>query len=142
MPAEWEPQAGTWLSLPRAEGISFPGLYERVPALWLRMIEELSSGEDVHVNVLDAADEARVAALVAARRSSAASRVHSAPHPDRRAVVPRSRADLRRARPARSRSSTGATTRGAASIRRSIATTPCRGRSRRCSGSALFLPAS
>lgn len=76
MPAEWEPHAGTWLSFPRPEGISFPGLYERMPALWVRMIAELSSGEDVHVNVLDAADEARVAALVAASPDVAPGRVH------------------------------------------------------------------
>jgi agmatine deiminase len=64
MPAEWEPHAATWLSWPRAEGISFPGLYERVPPLWLRMIEELSTGEQVNVNVLDAAEKRHVAALV------------------------------------------------------------------------------
>ena len=45
MPAEWEPHAATWLSWPRAEGISFPGLYERVPHLWLRMIEEMGCDE-------------------------------------------------------------------------------------------------
>ncbi len=76
MPAEWEPHAGTWLSFPRPDGISFPGLYERVPALWLRMIEELSTGEDVHVNVLDAADEARVRALVDASPAARRERVH------------------------------------------------------------------
>lgn len=76
MPAEWEPHAGTWVSFPRPEGISFPGLYERVPALWLRMIEELSLGEDVHVNVLDADDEARIAALVAASPRARRDRVH------------------------------------------------------------------
>jgi agmatine deiminase len=76
MPAEWEPHAGTWLSFPRPDGISFPGLYEQVPALWLRMIEELSAGEDVHVNVLDADDERRVAALVAASPTVRHARVH------------------------------------------------------------------
>lgn len=76
MPAEWEPHAGTWVSFPRPEGISFPGLYERVPALWLRMIEELSQGEDVHVNVLDAEDEARIAALVAGSARARCERVH------------------------------------------------------------------
>jgi agmatine deiminase len=76
MPAEWEPHAGTWLSFPRPEGISFPGLYERVPALWLRMIAELSSGEDVYVNVRDAADEARVAGLLAGTTAVRRERVH------------------------------------------------------------------
>ncbi len=75
MPAEWEPHAGTWLSFPRPDGISFPGLYDRVPGLWLRMIEELSTGEDVHVNVSDADDERRVAALVAGS-SAVRERVH------------------------------------------------------------------
>ena len=76
MPAEWEPHAATWLSVPRPDGISFPGLYARVPALWLRMIEELATGEDVHVNVLDADDEARVAALLATAAHVARGRVH------------------------------------------------------------------
>ena len=31
MPAEWEPHAGTWLTWPRPDGISFPGKYEPVP---------------------------------------------------------------------------------------------------------------
>ena len=66
MPAEWEPHAATWLSFPRPDGISFPGLYDRVPALWVRMIEELSTGEDVHVNVTDAEDERTLDALLAA----------------------------------------------------------------------------
>ncbi len=81
MPAEWEPHAGTWLSFPRPDGISFPGLYERVPALWLRMIEELATGEDVHVNVLDADDEARVAELLGSspRLERARVRLHRVP---------------------------------------------------------------
>jgi agmatine deiminase len=40
------------------------------------MIAELSTGEDVHVNVLDAADEARVAALVAGTAGVVRERVH------------------------------------------------------------------
>jgi len=65
MPAEWERHEATWLSWPRREGISFPGLEERVPALWLAMVEALSPGELVHVNVRDAAHEAEVEALLA-----------------------------------------------------------------------------
>jgi agmatine deiminase len=64
MPAEWEPHEGTWVSWPRAEGISFPGSYARAPELWGRMVEELSIGEHVHVNVLDEADERRVTAVL------------------------------------------------------------------------------
>ena len=61
MPAEWEPHEGTWLSWPRAEGISFPGMYDAIPAIWTRMVAELSVGEHVYVNVLDEhdADEVR-----------------------------------------------------------------------------------
>jgi len=53
MPAEWEPHDGTWLSWPRSEGISFPGMYDVVPEIWTRMVTELSVGEHVYLNVLD-----------------------------------------------------------------------------------------
>jgi agmatine deiminase len=65
MPAEWERHEATWLSWPRREGISFVGLYKRMPALWARMVRELAAGELVHVNVLDAAHEREVHALLA-----------------------------------------------------------------------------
>ena len=61
MPAEWEPHAATWLSWPRADGISFPGGgYERaVPAL-VRMVGALAESEGVCINVRDAEQEAEV----------------------------------------------------------------------------------
>jgi agmatine deiminase len=65
MPAEWEPHEATWLSWPRREGISFPGRYDAVPGLWLAMIEALSPGELVHVNVTDDEDEAAVRRVLA-----------------------------------------------------------------------------
>jgi agmatine deiminase len=65
MPAEWEPHEGTWLSWPRREGISFPGRYEAVPALWRAMVAALAPGEHVHVNVTDDVQEAEVRALLA-----------------------------------------------------------------------------
>ena len=34
MPAEWERHEATWLTWPRRDGISFPGAYDRVPAIW------------------------------------------------------------------------------------------------------------
>ena len=37
MPAEWEPHAGTWLTWPRREGISFPDLYDRIPPMLAAM---------------------------------------------------------------------------------------------------------
>jgi agmatine deiminase len=67
MPAEWELHEATWLSWPRRDGISFPGRYEAVPAAWGAMVEALSPGELVHVNVADAAQEAEVRAILAAR---------------------------------------------------------------------------
>ncbi len=66
MPAEWEPHEATWLSWPRRDGISFPDAFAPVPALWRRMVELLSPGELVHVNVTDEAHEAEVRAVLAA----------------------------------------------------------------------------
>lgn len=65
MPAEWEPHEATWLSWPRRDGISFPGRYDAVPALWAAMVAALSPGELVHVNVTDDAQEAEVRAVLA-----------------------------------------------------------------------------
>jgi agmatine deiminase len=65
MPAEWERHEATWLSWPRRESISFPGRYQSVPGLWLAMVEALSAGELVHVNVTDGQQEAEVRALLA-----------------------------------------------------------------------------
>src|SRR5438128_110405 len=63
-PAEWERHEATWLSWPRRDGISFPGRYDAVPALWGAMIAALSAGELVRVNVADAAQEQEVRALL------------------------------------------------------------------------------
>ena len=57
MPAEWEPHAGTWLTWPRREGISFPDIYDRIPPIFATMIRALSRGEGVFVNVRDSAME-------------------------------------------------------------------------------------
>jgi agmatine deiminase len=54
MPAEWEPHAGTWLTWPRTDGISFPGKYDGVPSVYARLIEHLAVVEDVHINVWNA----------------------------------------------------------------------------------------
>jgi agmatine deiminase len=61
MPAEWEPHAATWLSWPRADGISFPGGgYARaVPAL-VKMVAALADSEPVHINVTGPEQEAEV----------------------------------------------------------------------------------
>jgi agmatine deiminase len=54
MPAEWETHAGTWLTWPRPEGISFPGKYETVPPVYAELIRHLVQTEDVNINVWNA----------------------------------------------------------------------------------------
>ena len=58
MPAEWEPHAGTWLSWPRREGISFPGRFDEVTPVFAKIVRALSAGEEVFINVCDATHEA------------------------------------------------------------------------------------
>src|SRR5688572_5388747 len=50
-PPEWQPHAGTWFSWPRPEGISFPGKYHTVPENLARIMCEIQSREQVHINV-------------------------------------------------------------------------------------------
>lgn len=66
MPAEWEPHAATILAWPH-DHRHWPELFERIPAIWARMIKELELGEDVHVLIHD--DETE---LVAKREMKAA----------------------------------------------------------------------
>ena len=72
MPAEWEPHRGTWLSWPHKEA-SWPGKFTPVPAVFARMIGELGSHEEVHINVAgpdmesDARDVLAAAAVPVAR---------------------------------------------------------------------------
>ena len=131
MPAEWEPHEATWLSWPRARRHQLSGrATSAVPALWRAMVEALSAGELVHVNVSDEAQRGARCVRCSTRRAACArDRVFLHRIADRRAVVSRPRTDVRRARRADARSlrsSTGATTPGAASTRRTTATTRCR----------------
>lgn len=57
MPAEWAPHAATWLAWPHKEA-SWPGRLDRIPPIFAAMARELAMGEDVHINVCDAAMEA------------------------------------------------------------------------------------
>src|SRR5215213_4818380 len=50
-PPEWHPHAGTWFSWPRPEGISFPGKYHTVPENLARIMCEIATREQVHINV-------------------------------------------------------------------------------------------
>src|SRR5882724_8975734 len=64
MPAEWEPHAGTWLTWPRPEGISFPGKYEPIPAVYAEFIRQLVQVEEVNINVWHGEMEAWVRGLL------------------------------------------------------------------------------
>ena len=68
MPAEWEPHRSTWLTWPRPNGISFPGKYEPVPDAYAAFIKVLVRGEDVNINVWDAAMENWVRGLLIERQ--------------------------------------------------------------------------
>src|SRR6476469_2400301 len=50
-PPEWYPHKATWFSWPRPEGISFPGKYHTVPENLARIMCEIQSREQVHINV-------------------------------------------------------------------------------------------
>ena len=50
-PAEWHRHQGTWFSWPRPEGISFPGKYHTIPENLARIMCEVQSREQVHINV-------------------------------------------------------------------------------------------
>src|SRR5438477_2611212 len=65
MPAEWEPHAGTWLTWPRPDGISFPERYSSVPPVYAKIIQQLIQVEEVNINVWDADMERWVRELLA-----------------------------------------------------------------------------
>ena len=65
MPAEWEPHLGTWLTWPHREGISFPGIFDRIPPVFAAMVRALSAGEGVFINVCDEKMEAKARAVLA-----------------------------------------------------------------------------
>lgn len=50
-PAEWAPHAATWISWPRPEGISFPGIYHRSIRDVARVVGAISAFEPVRINV-------------------------------------------------------------------------------------------
>jgi agmatine deiminase len=53
-PAEWAPHAGTWISWPRPEGISFPGFYHRSIVDVARVVDAITTFEPVCINVPNA----------------------------------------------------------------------------------------
>ncbi|MGF1632494.1 MAG: agmatine/peptidylarginine deiminase [Phycisphaerae bacterium] len=50
-PPEWGPQAGTWISWPRPEGISFPDKYHTVPGVLAEIVRQIARRQPVHINV-------------------------------------------------------------------------------------------
>jgi len=63
-PAEWETHAGTWLTWPRPDGISFPDRYFAVPPVYAKFIRQLIPVEEVNINVWDADMESWVRELL------------------------------------------------------------------------------
>jgi agmatine deiminase len=59
MPAEWESHEATWLAWPHKEE-SWPGIFQRIPAVWTAMIEALRGCEEVRLLVRDADQEAQI----------------------------------------------------------------------------------
>jgi agmatine deiminase len=72
MPAEWEPHAATWLSWPRADGISFPDSYEAVLPVLAKMVDALAESERVCINVRDAEEEETVRAQLKREKAQTA----------------------------------------------------------------------
>ncbi len=67
-PAEWERHAGTWISWPRPEGISFPGRYQECIDNVVEVIRAISHFEPVHLNVPNIDYEEIVRARLAVRK--------------------------------------------------------------------------
>jgi agmatine deiminase len=63
MPAEWEPHEATWLSWPHKEA-SWPGAFERVPAIFGEIARHLSESELLRINVADEEFAERVRTLL------------------------------------------------------------------------------
>ena len=70
-PAEWERHAGTWISWPRPEGISFPGRYQECIDNVVEVIRAISQFEPVHLNVPNIDYEEIVRARLEVRKVAA-----------------------------------------------------------------------
>ncbi len=67
MPAEWAHHRATWLTWPRAEGISFPGKEKRMIAFWADLVQHLSKDELVRVNCFSSEQRESVQELLQGR---------------------------------------------------------------------------
>jgi agmatine deiminase len=81
MPAEWEPHEATWLSWPHNRD-SWPGVFEGVEPAMTAFVAALAECEPVHINVLDAAHERHVRALLADSAPAERLRFHRFPTND------------------------------------------------------------
>lgn len=74
-PPEWARHAGTWISWPRPEGISFPGFYHRAIEDVVGVVAAIVRAEPVHINVPNA-NYARIVRETLAARGVPLRRVH------------------------------------------------------------------
>ena len=59
LPAEWEPHRATWLAWPHNEE-TWPGVFDRIPDVYARIVRTLRRFEEVRVLVREASDVARL----------------------------------------------------------------------------------
>ncbi|MGB5580141.1 MAG: agmatine deiminase family protein [Woeseia sp.] len=81
MPAEWEPHQATWISWPHKRA-SWPGNFAPVEPVMVRAVAALTKSELVRINVLDAAHEKHVAALLEGQVTADNVRFHRFPTND------------------------------------------------------------
>jgi agmatine deiminase len=81
MPAEWMPHQATWISWPHKQA-SWPGKFAPVEPVMVQFVASLSAGELVRINVLDAAHEKHVAALLEGKATDRNIRFHRFPTND------------------------------------------------------------
>ena len=60
LPGQWEAHQATWLTWPRRASSSFADNYDAVLPVYARLVREVVVGEEVHINVWDAAMEDEV----------------------------------------------------------------------------------
>ena len=70
MPAEWEPHKGTWISWPKDPNTFPDPILPAVERTYVKIVDALGAGEEVHILVNDLKSEARVRALVGNARIS------------------------------------------------------------------------
>jgi len=77
MPAEWAPHAATWIAWPHNPE-DWPGKFQPIPWVYCEIVRRLSSVEDVHILVNDAAAEKRAFGLLK-RQGANLARLHFHP---------------------------------------------------------------